>query len=138
MKAQIRSYLPEDTNFLYNSWLKSFRESINCIENEIFFKNHTKLLDKILKVSEVFIACNPEDEDQIFGYVVRQKLGEISIIHYIYVKHTYRRLGFGNMMMDLFKAGQDIPHVTTHHTRMMDVVGEKWNLVFDPYLLLEL
>jgi len=134
----IRQMQETDKPLVYSSWLRSFREVSTSIPKEIYFKNQTKLIDKIFECSTVWVACNSEDSEQLFGYVVHQLApGDISVVHYIYVKHPYRRFGIGSSLMKPF-IGNDLPNIITHNGRSLPEVVDKWNLVYDPYFLLRL
>lgn len=136
----VREHNEKDIPFIYKSWLVNFRDSNNLealIDKQIYFDSHKKIIDKILEQSTCLIAANPDDEDQIFGYVIFDNYKKLQILHYVYVKAPYRRLGIASLLKKLaFK----LPHaiVTSHHTRMSMVLRDKWNLVFNPYILLDL
>lgn len=88
-----------DTNFIYNSFLKSFRLSpVNDgIANSKFFSSlHDKLEDYLKSPDiKVFIAGPPDDKDTIYGWV----LGSPNKLVYVYVKQTRRRLTVATKLM---------------------------------------
>ena len=136
VETLLRSSIESDVNFIYNSWLKSLKQSFDCIDNKIFYDNHKKIIEKILSTATVTVCCNPEDEEQIFGYIVHEKYTDLSLVHYIYVKHTYRKYGFATKLIDSVENNSGLPHIATSHTRMFEIIGPKWGLIFNPYILL--
>jgi GNAT superfamily N-acetyltransferase len=132
-----------DTGFLFNSWLRSYRsnsEWVRAIPAQIYFHNHKRVVAQLLKDAGVLIAANPDDPDQIFGYAVWQPtIGRVAVLHWVYVKEPYRRLGIGTKLVATVRRLADhndaLPLVGTHHTRGWAALAVKWRLVFNPYVL---
>ena len=134
---KFRAPTVSDKSFIFNSWLKSFRHSplAKPLCNEVYFKNHKVIVENILKRSRVLIACNPEDEDQIYGYIVYEPIiDDITVLHYVYVKFTYRKLGIARTIVE---GSIDIknPILYTHHTETVKRIKDKLDLIYDPYRL---
>lgn len=128
----------EDINFIFSSWLKSFRTSnfAKNVSNTIYFDQHHKVIESLLQNSKVIIACNRDDKKQIFGYIVATRIDGIFTVHYAYVKHTYRRLGIGKLLLSAFN--HDIRDLScyTHDTHMGNKLAAKFNFVYHPYLMI--
>ena len=109
--CRLRPLTEEDHPFLYNSWLKSYRFSLFAerITNTIYFEDHHKLIEKILNNSKILIACNPSDPSQLYGYVVAGEDDGILIVHFLYVKHTFRNMGIGKTLLDAVGHSSDKP-----------------------------
>lgn len=95
---------PKHFDFIYATWLKSFRYGsyfAKKIKNEIFFKHHHIVVENILshKDTSVLVASIEDDPDLILGYLVMAP----KIIHYIYVKDTFRNFGVAR---SLFKSNE--------------------------------
>lgn len=137
-----REFREDDEAFIFNSWLKSFQEGSRWaseIPPQIYFANHKKVVAQLLKDSGIVIAANPESTDQIFGYGVYQpSTGGVTVLHYIYVKHPYRKLGIGRdvvqMIRRLSNHDDALPMVASHIGSSWDAIREKWNLVYNPYV----
>ncbi len=138
VETYIREADPEDMPFVYSSWLKSLQPFMHQIDKRIFFKQHKNLIDSILRRSSVMISCNPHEKDQIFGYVVYEP-GSVVVMHYIYTKHTYRRLGIANELYDLvsMSSKDNAPMIASHYSLALEEFLTKWDLIFNPYILLE-
>ena len=139
-QVRLRPMIEDDLPFLFNSWLKSYRLSnfAEKITNTIYFEDHHKLIERIVENSNILMACNPSDPSQLYGYVVSGKEGDILILHFLYVKHTFRNMGIGKTLLDAVGHTSESASVYTHHTRMADKLASKHNLVYHPYLLFDL
>ena len=137
---RLRPLVEEDRSFIFSSWLKSYRFSHfgEKITNTIYFEEHHKIVERLLDNSKVLIACNESDPSQLYGYIVVEEEGGILVVHFLYVKHTFRNVGIGKTLLDAVGHSTDKASVYTHHTRMADKLSSKYNFVYHPYLLLYL
>jgi hypothetical protein len=143
MKAKLPTLLrapkAEDINFIYSSWLKSYRnsEDANRMTNEVYYGNYKKTIEGILLNSRAIITCNPEDIDQVYGYVVYQNYNNITILHYAYTKYTYRKLGVAQeLISSIFPEITKTPLVVTSANRVFDKLKEKYLLLYNPFVKL--
>ena len=138
--CRLRPMVEDDLAFIFNSWLKSYRFSHfgEKITNTIYFEDHHRLIEKILNNSKVLIACNPSDSSQLYGYAVVGEDDGILIVHFLYVKHTFRNMGIGKTLLDAVGHSSDVASVYTHHTRMADKLSSKYNFVYHPYLMFDI
>lgn len=149
---------PSDLQFVTDSWIKSTRNSDFCtfIPNTIYYRYMDNLIKSIISRSLVTIICDPEDPTHVFGYVVYEYIGEIFVLHFGYVKQSYRNL---KIMYNALKAvnpsfGDDESFIThidrTHAKALLDRVTkepivkrsswfirnrEKYKLNYNPFLL---
>ena len=136
---RLRPMVEDDLAFIFNSWLKSYRFSHfgEKITNTIYFSDHHKVVENLIGTSKVVVACNQDDPTQVYGYIVGGKLDGISVLHFIYVKHTFRNMGVGKTLLDAMGHDKEKAGVYTHHTRMADKLAAKYNFVYHPYLMFE-
>lgn len=135
----LRDVTADDLPFIYNSWLKSFKSSpwAKSIPTSIYYANHKEVIAKILPKAIIMVACNPEDQSQIFGYAVFTP-GRIIALHYVYVKQPYRRLGIAQVLFEFARAShmRTFPMIATHVTDVWSqVLRDKWSMIYNPYLL---
>jgi ribosomal protein S18 acetylase RimI-like enzyme len=137
--VRLRPLIEDDLAFIFNSWLKSYRFShfAEKITNTIYFSDQHKLIEKLIGSSNVVVACNEEDPSQVYGYIVGGEVDGISLLHFIYVKHTFRNMGVGKTLLDAMGHDKDKAGVYTHHTRMADKLSSKYNFVYHPYLMFD-
>jgi len=97
---QIRVAQESDANFIFNSWMESYRKSFfaKFIPKFIFSTNHHELIKSTIQRSRVLCAVCIDDPNQIYGWVCVEP-GETECLHYIYVKHTYRDLGIAKKLL---------------------------------------
>lgn len=133
---RLRPATETDVPFIFNSWLKNYRHSINTrgCENPVYFAQHHKVLEGLCKRAEIWIACNPEDISQIYGYVAAEKIENLVVLHMTYVKETYRKLGIGKTLLKQVGVDYTQPMLYTHKTVMCDELHKNLVMVYNPYL----
>jgi len=131
---KLRPPTSEDTNFIFNSWLKSYRSSdfakAQC--NEVFFSNYKKIVNAIINRSMVTMICSKEDDNHLFGYAVFEHLpSDNLLLHYIYIKHTYRKSGFAKHLIEQVRRSSN-PILVSHITNVCKS-SKSIIYVYDPY-----
>ncbi len=139
LPIRLRKANQEDVSFIFNSWLRSYKHSLFArpVTNTIFYAEHHKIIERLLKTNQVVIACNDNDPSQIYGFICGGHIDNIFCLHYIYVKHSFRSLGVGKALLNAFQHNPSTAAVYTHHTRWADKLGARYNLVYHPYLLFD-
>lgn len=109
MQIQIRKFIDPDTDFIYSSWLNSYKNDSSFarkIARSIFFKWHQKIVKIILSrpSTTISIACFDEMPEVILGYMIHEKQkedeDEKDIIHFVYVKKDYRKQGIAKLLIE--------------------------------------
>lgn len=118
----------DDTPFILNSWLKSYRNGVcsQHVPNEIYYKYQHKIIENLLLDATVTVAVSLEDSTQIIGYIATT---QPFLCHYIYVKYPFRKLGIAEQLYN----GANRPQICTHLPRGFPILKEKHNLVFNPF-----
>jgi ribosomal protein S18 acetylase RimI-like enzyme len=134
----MRPYMPEDQAFLFNSWLKSFRNGTVCnnVDNSVYYTNQHIVIERLLQTSKVIVCCNSEDPRIIYGYCVYEHIQGQFVLHYIYVKNIYRKLGLARKLLEETKHDFSVLGCYTHQTVIGDRNDEKFNLIYHPYILM--
>ncbi len=137
-QVRLRPASEEDIPFIFSSWLKSYKASpdMTHIDNNIFFTEQHRLIEFLLKNGKVLIACNNIDPTQLFGWICCDKIDNIFCLHYVYVKHTFRKMGICASLLKAFGHSTEMAGVYTHHTKVMEVLRHKFNLLHHPYILI--
>lgn len=137
LPIRLRGYQPGDANFIYNSWLRSNRQNTpyDLCENPIYFTEHHKLIERLLKDCKTVIACSVNDVAEIYGYICYQEVESTMVFHYAYVKHTFRNLGIAKELVA--ETGHDLTNAAlfTQWTKGSAKLMKKYNLLFHPYIL---
>lgn len=134
---RIRKATEEDIPFIFNSWLKSYRNSMFAkpIANQIYFTEHHKVIENIVKHNEVLVACSNQDPSEVYGYCCAGRVDGIFSVHYVYVKHSFRRMGIGKTLLSNFNYDPTLASLFTHHTRIGDKLSQKYNMIYHPYVI---
>lgn len=135
-KVFLRPANEEDISFIFNSWLRSFRTSFfaRSVVNSIYFTEQHKVIENCLKTSECIVACNPDYPSQVYGWICAEKIDGIFCLHYLYVKHDFRKLGIARILFNAFEHGEGAG-IFTHYTKSCERLSIKLNLIYHPYIL---
>lgn len=134
----IRSHRDSDLPFIFNSWLKSYKtrsQFARRITDEVFYQWHKRVIERILgREALVLVATPSDDSNTILGYLVMERQGEQAVIHFAYVKTSFRKLGIAKQLMGIdIRPNERVEF--THWTRDMDWAQEKFKLTYNPYRL---
>lgn len=141
---------PSEHNFIYNSFLKSYRDSpmVKGVPNTIYFKKQHDLIELFLvdPRSRAIVACNAQDPEQIYGYILAQSRpgdaqGDVLVVHWVYVKQPFRNLGIAKQLFaKLSSLPGERPTAAvqyTHRVKTVDRLLQSYpHVTFNPYLLI--
>lgn len=141
---QFKVRLPksEDIDFIFNSWLKSYRMSsyAQSVRDTTYYLYHENLIRSIMSYegNTITILCDTEDEDHILAYMVHSN--NAPIIQYMYVKYPMRGYGLARYMLALiqthFKIEKKDSIICTHLPKSgWRELSRKYNLEYNPYIL---
>lgn len=105
------------------------------MDSKIYSAAQGKIMVELLQTCACHVAVSTEDKDQIYGYVVHDKIADIGVMHFIYVKSSFRRFGIGTKLFKAIHRNESLPCFVTFATPMFSQVKNKWNLTHNPYLL---
>lgn len=140
LPIRLRAATEDDVNFIFNSWLKSYRHShfAKYIANETYYTEHHRIIETLLKKYTVVVACDEKDSTQILGYICAGNVQNCFVVHYVNVKHAFRNMGIGKELLNSFNHNPDVAGIYTHHTRIAERLASKYNFMFYPYLLFDM
>lgn len=112
-----------DIDFITSSWLKSFRDGYfnATVGNDVYFNQHHKILERLIPQSVVLVACNANQPSQIFGWMCFQVVDRHLVLHYVYVKDFFRKMGVARRLFNYVMASDELDLIknrvlTTHQT----------------------
>jgi len=138
--TRVRAYdSVADSGFIYSSWARSFRaaSTMRAVPQVLYNKGQTERVDRILKNpdTKIFVLCHKDTPEMIFGFIVVE--GE-DILHYLFIKPNYRRMGLANFLLKCFDSSKPIIH--TH--KPSDFAMERWlktppgaKFIYNPFIL---
>lgn len=140
LPVSLRLANAQDVGFIFSSWLKSYKSSKFCegIPSEVYYAEHHKIIENLLKNYNVLVACNQEDTTQLYGFMCAGNTGNIFTIHYTYVKYTFRKMGIGKVLLEGFNHNPEYASIYTHNTRICKSLASKYNLIYHPYVALNI
>lgn len=128
-----REFRPSDFNFVANSYLRSYRSGPEAkyMPSDFYYPEYKEKLTHMIKTGKVTILCSSQDEDQIVGYSITDKILDWNILHYVYIKFTFRRMGLAKQLLADLSLGQNVT-ICTHIPKMWSNCITKYKLAFDP------
>lgn len=129
---ETRRGLPEDVNCIYATWLRCYKHSsafARRIPDRVFYEQHHAVVGRLLARAEVLVVTPRGEPGVILGYSVT----EPSVIHFVYVKKPFRRMGIATALLVHLDPNAC---VFTHWTEGWDFLHRKWpNAQYNPYML---
>lgn len=121
-------------NLIYATWLRSYQVSslqAKHIKRDLFFAEHHKVLDSIFaRNPHVRLAVLPDDPSVVLGWSVVERADDTDVVHYVYVKPSFRRYGIAKALL----SDVQIPFVFTHSTYgLRDLHPRLEKCEFNPY-----
>src|ERR1017187_2430254 len=121
IKITIRPAKLEDLNFIFASWLKSYRYAsmfAKKISNEVYYEWHHKVIERFIERNGTVSIAHPVGEPEVILGFIAHDGGDI--LQYIYVKKTFRQMGIAKALL-----GDMVPKTFTHWTRDTDWMIKK-------------
>jgi len=140
LPVELRRARKSDIPFITSSWLKSHRYgySSQSVPNTVYYHQHHKILEEVIPRSVVLVACNHEDPDQILGWMCAEVVDTAMVIHYVYVKKSFRKFGLAKRLVQTMAEVEDPPaFMCTHSNREVRDIVEKKEIIYNPYLLFD-
>lgn len=137
----VRVASQSDIGFIFNSWLKSYKGGglfTYDIPPAVYFTEHHKILERLLKRSTVIVACDSQDPTLIYGYLIAEEIEGFPVLHFCYVKNTFRGFGISNILLACLKIEMNSPLFISHMTKAFKMrLMHKFHIIYNPYLMLE-
>jgi GNAT superfamily N-acetyltransferase len=134
LPIDFRSGTLGDHAFVFSSWLKSYRKGAwgECHPlPERYFKLEHDVIERIMRNCEVMIACDPEDAEHLFGYIVFRRQADFITIDWVYVKKPFRKLGIAARLIEFAVKKNTVTEVS-HLTESGEYITRKYGFIFNP------
>lgn len=98
----IRKAGDSDLGFVLSTWIKGYRYSPEVLRvgRRVFLKTHKERMRKLIARSSVLVCCDRQERDELFAYVVLERLNDGCIIHWLYTKPLYREFGLARILLE--------------------------------------
>jgi len=135
LPVSLRPLLESDKPFIFSCWLKSFRDEVafKAIPNERFFTMHKKIVEDVLNRSTIELLVDQKDPDHLFGFICYEIRNDSNLLHFIYIKTAFRRLGLAKKAIFLCIKDLDKPSYYTHQTYASPFLAPLLNAKYYPY-----
>ena len=139
MNYKIRGRVPNDIEFITSRLLNYYKQYSawgKSMSKDVFMKNHSMQLNKVLKHCRFHVACDPEEQKNILGFLITERGSNQDIIHFAFVKKDFRGKG---IMTDLVKMAKKYENcIYTHKTSDKNVLLKAYkDPIFNPYRFLD-
>jgi hypothetical protein len=97
-EVKIRPFDPGDLPYVSKTYLDCLRQESSEFRNvppDVFQIGQQKVLARLLGSSKGVVACLPEETGAIAGWALYSS----GILHFCYVKHSFRRLGVAKELL---------------------------------------
>lgn len=131
-----------DLSLVFDSWLKEYRLTVFGVqvESDVFYPNYRKHIGKVIRASAVTLACNPEDVDQIYGYIVHRLIGDIRVVSWTFVKGPFRAMGIGRKLFCEIGGADIVTHLSNRvtNTKLQTIrpgqIKLPTDIVYNPFI----
>ncbi len=129
----------QDISFLFNSWMTSYRQapSLQRVAQPFYFNGQHKLIERILAQAQVLLVVDKDTPNNIYSYIVYERVEGVFVLHYAYTKQTFRKLNLFRKLLAEAGHTQEVAGLYTHESKISKYVGDHVNMFFNPYILFE-
>lgn len=136
VRLAVRPMRESDIELITDSWLKSYREGNYGVPHDEYFETQRRVIKALFRTSKVAIACDPDDADQVYGYIVWQpRAAGKSLLHWCFVKQPFRRFGVFRRLLSVADPSGDgllLTHRSIHHEQLKSA---GLNIKYAPFAL---
>lgn len=138
---QLRQGEPGDRGYILETWLQTYRGSPmgRKLPDWAYWSRygHVGLVEDLLATELVAVVCLPSSPAFIYGWccygVTHGQPGSLApVLHYVFVRHEFRRQGFGRLLLEALEAPLlEVTHLTHDFTAAFE--RERSMLFLNPY-----
>lgn len=132
---QIRDKVPSDEDFIFDSWLNNYQATsyfAKRMKKQTFMKFHPLIANAIMRRPTTVCKIAGDADFTIFGYIIAEPDPEAPVVHYVYVRPEYQRLGIARRLFEALA----IPGAfeVSHWTPVLNDISIKHRIFdFNPY-----
>lgn len=135
----LREHTPDDLGFIVDAWMKNYQKSgeVEDLTPDLYCPAQRAQINRFLRAGGAVLAVNVADPTQLFGFVAfeRDETARVAVVHYVYVKKTFRGLGLGKQLVERAVQGVDARFYTHRAPKRADEhVLRRAGAKFNPFL----
>jgi GNAT superfamily N-acetyltransferase len=136
----LREAAADDRAFISRKWAAEMRRSpwARCTPPDVYWPSQYKTIEALMARSRVVVAADPGDTMHLYGVIVWQRIEPRALLHWLYVKPDYRRLGLAAQLAAATLGDARPVYLTQASNFVADHpdIMQKHGLVPSPYILL--
>jgi GNAT superfamily N-acetyltransferase len=129
-----------DLHLVLSSWLRSNRDGpiARLLPDSVYYAEEKSIVTALVQRVPVVVACNPELRDSVYGWLCGERLEGRLVVHFIYVRHSWRGWGIGRQLLGAMGYAPPEPIIATHVTRLYTGgrLSRSYHVINNPYLAL--
>lgn len=136
---KLREALPEDLNFIFHSWISSYKSGKpnHNTPPPFYFQGQHKVIERILRQAKTLLLVEAEHSENVFAYIVYEEIEGIFVLHYAYTKRLYRGFKMIKKLLSEVRKDDKVAGIYTQDSASARFVADKINLFHNPYILME-
>ena len=133
----LREHTPADLGFIVNAWITNYQKAgeVEDLTPDIYCPSQRGQINRFLRAGGCTLVVSEADPTQFFGFICfeRDEKASVGVVHYVYVKKTFRGVGLGKQMVAHAFRGLQMRFYTHRAPRRQDervlrLAGAKFNL----------
>lgn len=133
---KFRDATDADMNFVWSSWLKSFRASkyAGALPGRIYHEAYKDAIEILLQRIKLTVAYDPDEQNPKLN-LVGWLASEGRTVHYLYVKEHGRRQGVARALLCMVGIEYPMRFVYSYKTPAWAdfLEGSRWSATHDPW-----
>lgn len=114
LPVTVRGMLPDDINYIIDSWAQSYRHSpdMQAVDDNLYKVELRNRVYREISTNKVLVACDPALQSSIYGwicFIAPQIYGHLPVVSYVYVRSNLWLRGIGSGLVDLARASGSDP-----------------------------
>lgn len=130
----LRAARPEDAPFIFSSWLASFESQNKDQPKKTIQRFHRRVITRLLENSITMVAALDTDPNEIIGWACGERASKFLIMHYVYTKEIFRRLGVQNTLMAAYDYTPGEQIMVSHKGYICKDLRPRYNIKYVPHL----
>jgi GNAT superfamily N-acetyltransferase len=128
-----REICDSDRNFVLNSWQKGLYDpQFGYLEYAHYSTIINPFLHEIMGRAHVLVVYDTTDPISIYGWCCYEEWEDEIVIHWMYVKKTYRKLGIGKLIFSVVNPKELIP-IVTFWSKLCPDLHKKYPMLHNPF-----
>ena len=134
--------MSEDLGLIFSSWSNGAHECVpwNYTPTDRYAPHQLVHMERCVERFDTRVACHFDDPSEIMAWVCYTFQGGVLVVHWMYVKNLFRKMGMAKSIIDRIAPGYLVsgnPIVMTQWSKHCKWARQKAHLVFDPYYVAE-